>query len=164
MEEKKLAKDIRAAIKKGDLSGVENLINANRESLNMMTPFGTWLHVAATFGKLDIIKFLIDAGIDVNRYGGTFDGGAINHAAAEGHIYVVEFLLENGAVLDVSESKINPLFAAIYGGHLNIVKLLINKGIDFKIKYTSDTMENMDALAFAKERGQTQIAEYLSTI
>jgi len=39
---------------------------------------------------------------------------------------VVEYLLSQEAILDISEPTRNPLFGAIYGGHSAIAKLLMN--------------------------------------
>ena len=75
---------------------------------------------------------------------------------------MVKYLLSCGAEMDVSEPERNPLFGAIYGGHADIAKLLIESGIDTRVKYTGESMKNMDALAFAHERGQKDIAALLS--
>lgn len=64
--------------------------------------------------------------------------------------------------MDVSDPERNPLFGAIYGGHIEIVRLLIDQGIDTHVKYTGKSMKNMDALAFARERGQMDIAALLA--
>ncbi|MBG9595352.1 hypothetical protein P4T54_22595 [Bacillus mycoides] len=63
---------------------------------------------------------------------------------------IVEYLFDNGAILDVSDPNRNSLFSAIYDRHLNIVK----NGIDITVKYTGDTMKDMGAYEFATERGQ----------
>ena len=63
--------------------------------------------------------------------------------------------------MDTSQPDRNPLFAAIYGGNLEIVKLLVENDIELSIKYSGENMDEMDAYAFAVERGQTEIAEYL---
>jgi len=109
-----------------------------------------------------MVRHLVGLGIDINRRGGTFGGSPINEAASEGHLDVVRYLLEVGAELDISDPVRNPLFGAIYGGHIDIVKLLVEKGIDAHVKYTGESMINMDALAFARERGQTDIAALLA--
>jgi len=155
------AAEIRSAIQHSDLEKVVALIEADLATLQMMTPFGTWLHLAATAGTIDIVKYLVDAGIEVNTRGGTFKGSAINLAASNGHIEIVRYLLEQGAEMDVSEPERNPLFAAIYGGNLAVVELLVSSGIDYCVKYTGESMTNMDAIAFAYERGQKEIADYL---
>jgi ankyrin repeat protein len=66
--------------------------------------------------------------------------------------------------MDTSEPERNPLFGAVYGGHLHVVQLLVANGIDFRVKYTGRSMNDMDAKAFAVERGQTEIAKYLRAL
>lgn len=161
MDNKKIAIEIHTAIEDNNIEEVVRLIDFDTERLNMMTPFGNWLHIAASEGKLEIVKKLVELGADVNMRGGTFNGGAINNAASEGHIEIVKYLLSCGAEMDVSEPERNPLFGAIHGGHVNIAKLLIESGIDTSIKYNGKYMTNMDALAFAIERGQKEIAVLL---
>ena len=161
MDARQAGIEIRAAIKQGDLEKVVALIGTDRARLEMMTVFGTWLHVAATHGKLEIVKRLVDMGVDVNRRGGVSDGGALREAASAGRVDVIEYLLSKGAIMDVGEPNRNPLFAAIYGGHTAVAKLLIEKGIDTKLKYSGESMKNMDALAFAKEWGRTDIIDLL---
>lgn len=162
MDNVNITKEIRSAIKTGNVEKVMELLGTYNELLNLMTPFGTWLHVAASHGRIEIVKYLISAGLDPCIKGGTFNAGAINRAASEGHIEIVKYLIECGAELDVSEPDRNPLFAAIYGGHKDIVEILINAGIDLSIRYTGENMSNMDAYSFAIERGQTEIATLLA--
>ena len=85
----------------------------------------------------------------------------LSHAASEGEIGIVEYLFNKGAILDVGDPNRNPLFSAIYGGHLDVVKYLVQNGIDITVKYTGDTMKDMGAYEFAIERGEVEIAEYL---
>ncbi|MFG6446821.1 ankyrin repeat domain-containing protein [Roseateles sp. BYS180W] len=141
-----------------------DLLHRNPDCLQIETPFGSWLHVAASSGDLVLTKNLVAAGIEVNRRGGTFDGTAINLAASSGHYDIVVFLLNSGAELDVTEPERNPLFAAIFGGHGSIVELLVRHGIDYRIKYSGRHMKSMSAIEFANERGQTTIAEYLKSL
>lgn len=162
MENKQVAKEIRSAIKKGDVEKVVNLIGSDQGRLTMMTPFGTWLHVAASHGQLEIVKRLIALGANVNQNGGIDGGNALNDAASEGHLDIVKYLLSKGAVLDISEPERNPLFGAILRGHTAIAKLLIENGIDTTVRYTGESMKDMDALAFANEWGRGEIVELLS--
>ena len=163
MDDKQIAKEIRTAIKLGDVEKVATLIGSDKAWLEMMTPFGTWLHVAASRGKLEIVKRLVALGADVNRNGGVSGGGPLNRAASDGHIDIVRYLLACGAKMDVSEPERNPLFGAIYGGHIAVARLLIGSGIDTHVKYTGESMKGMDALAFAHERGQSDIVELLTS-
>ncbi len=161
MESKEKAIKIYDFIKKGDIEQAKEIIITDKSLLNFVTPFGAWLHVSARAGELDMIKFLVESGMDINRNEGVPKSAPIAHAASEGEIGIVEYLFDNGAILDVSDPNRNPLFSAIYGGHLNIVKYLVQNGIDSTVKYTGDTMKEMGAYEFATERGQVEIAEYL---
>ncbi len=161
MDNKQIIRDIFDAIEEKDLSRVVTLFDAYPDYLKVITPFGTWLHVASSEGALKIVKLLVRLGVDVNAIGGTFNACAINRAASRGHYDIVKYLLSCGAIMDMTEPDRNPLFAAIYGGHKDIVKLLLDSGIDASVRYTGDYMQNMDAYDFAVERGQTEIAEML---
>ncbi|MED0854217.1 suppressor of fused domain protein [Bacillus pseudomycoides] len=155
-----IAKEIRSAIKLGNTERVVELIGNDIERLHMMTPFGTWLHVAASKGRIEIVKQLIALGADVNRNGGVYGGGAINEAASGGYIDIVTYLLSCGAKMDVTEPERNPLFGAISNGHVDIAEILIKSGIDSSVKYSGDR----DALAFAREQGQTEMIQLLETV
>ena len=109
-KDKQIGVEIRAAIREGDLEKVATLVGSDKARLDMMTPFGTWLHFAASEGKLDIVERLVALGADVNRKGGFAAGGPLNEAALEGHLDIVKYLLSRGAELDVSASESNPLF------------------------------------------------------
>lgn len=158
MNDVSMIKEMRSAIKQGDVERVLALINSDKTVLHATTSLGGWLHLAASEGQLEVVKCLVMSGADINARGGVFDGSALNLAASKGYIETVKYLLSHGAEVDVSEPERNPLFAAIYGGHLEVVKLLVDSGIDIHRKYTGSSMSNMDALAFAKERGQKEIA------
>ncbi len=164
MDEREISIEIRSAVKDGDVERVLHLIGDSKARLNQMTPFGTWLHIAAKAGRLEVVQCLIDLGADVNAKGGTFGASPLNLAASYGQIETAHALLEAGAELDVSEPERNPLFSAIQGGHLELVKLLIQYSIDSRVRYTGESMKDMDALAFARERGQIEIADYLAAL
>jgi ankyrin repeat protein len=161
MDETKRNKEIRTAIKDGDLERLKVLVGCDKAALEVMTVFGTWLHVAAAHGQLEIVKYLVSIGADVNRKGGILGGGPLNEAASKGDLEIVKFLICSGAKLDVSEPNWNPLFGAIYGGHTDVARHLIGAGIDTSVRYNGENMKNMDALAFAKEWGRTDIAMLL---
>ncbi len=161
MIESKVARALYSATSSGDVEAARALLRDHPEALHEPTPLGTWLHIAARNGQIGIVQLLLGAGLDVNVRGGRSLETALNAAAGRGHDGVVRFLLEAGAFMDVSEPDRNPLFSAIHGGHSIVANTLIKAGIDFGVSYSGERMKNMDALAFAREWGRTDIAELL---
>lgn len=162
MNQQAVFRNVMDAIKAGDSRGLSNILNANSRNADMVTPFGTWLHVAAAEGQLAVVEMLIDEfGLDIDAGGDVSDSSPINSAALEGHAEVVELLLHRGAKLDISEPNRNPLFGAILGGNVKIAKLLIDRGLDPNIKYTGASMRGTDALTFAKERAAVEFVSLL---
>jgi uncharacterized protein len=158
---KELIHDIKKAISGGDLDKLKALLEADKARLTWTTPFGTWLHSAAMCGKLEIIKYLVEKGIDINRREGMADSGAICLAADKGNAEIVRYLIEHGAEFDVSDPVRNPLFGAIVGQSIECAKLLLEAGINARVRYTGERMKEMDAIAFAEERGEKKIAAFI---
>jgi ankyrin repeat protein len=125
------------------------------------TPFGTWLEVASAHGKKDIVEYLINSGIDVNKCCGMSEGGPVEAASFRGHLDILKILLEHGARLDVSTADKNALFAAIYNNHVDVAKFLIDKGIDLTVTYPIGSIDNCDAHEYARQYGSTEIAKYI---
>ena len=159
--DKELIKNMRQAIKSNEIDTVKQLIDNNDGLLDAVTVFGTFLHDASTYGMYDIAKYLVDRGIDVNKRGGGRDSSALTSAAFKGYKNIVELLYENGANLDISSFERNPLFAAIYNGHFDVVKFLVEKGIDLNVCYAVGDFDKIDAYEYARQYGQTEIADYL---
>ncbi|MBA4016360.1 MAG: hypothetical protein C0483_04155 [Pirellula sp.] len=165
MPDSNLVMPIHRAIKQGNLLEVTRLIADDKSLLHMWTPFGTWLHDASSHGKLNIVQWLLSQGLDVNAYNESNESPPLADASANGHVDVVKLLIESGAFLDTSDSIRNPLFSAIAGdisdANTAVAKLLIDSGIDTRVKYNGKYMKDMDALAFAKEWGRSDIVRLL---
>ncbi len=143
-----------------DLNSIKEFVNANKDQIDSVTTFGTMLQIASREGKMDIAKYLIDSGADVNIGGGFADSAMID-AVVQGHFDMVKLLLSHGAILDTSTFATNALFAAISGGYLDIAKYLINQGIDLTAAYHIGKIENCDALEYARQYGQMEIYDYI---
>ncbi|WP_283750432.1 ankyrin repeat domain-containing protein [Bacillus cereus] len=161
MDKIQIAKRMRDSIKSGQLDTLRSLLEKEPKILEYVTPFGTWLHVATAHGQLEIIEYLINSGINIHAKCGTFSTNALERAATKGYLHIAEYLIKHQVEIDTSEPDRNPLFAAIYSSHFEIVKLLVMNGIDITIKYSGNNMKEMDAYTFAIERGEMKIAEYL---
>lgn len=61
-----------------DLNSIKEFVNANKDQIDSVTTFGTMLQIASREGKIDIAKYLIDRGADVNIGGGFADSAMID--------------------------------------------------------------------------------------
>ena len=113
-----------------------------------------------------LVDFGIDPGIRVDHvdWDELSDEGMspIVVAAEFGKLDNVRFFLNQNVSLDTKKPSANPLFAAIMGRSVEISKLLIDSGIDTTVRYSGEKMNDMDALAFALERGETEIADVIA--
>lgn len=96
---------------------------------------------AAKKCDLDLIRFLVDNGANVNVRND--DGCTPLHFACEsGEIDIVEYLVFKGADLEVETFEETPLFKAVSQGHSKVVKYLIDNGanIDVRDAYSGCTL------------------------
>ena len=80
------------------------------------------LALASQFGQLEIVRLLLDAGEDPNRYnpvGGHSHCTPMHQAAAAGNKELVQLLLEHGARLDLKDIlwQATPVDWAKHEGH-----------------------------------------------
>ena len=152
------------AIKRGNASEVTRLLSGNQDLISVWTPFGTWVHDAASYGEVPIVKWLLQQGLNVNAYDEDNPTPPLAIAAAEGFVDVARLLIESGATLDTSDSVRNPLLSAIVGGHSDahaeVAQLLIDRGIDTTVRYAN--LHNMNAMEFAQQYGCNNIVAILS--
>ena len=155
--------EISEAMHEQNLEKLKALFSSNPTMLKYENPLiATWLHWACRTSGIDIVKFLVEAGLDINKPDNDNFQKPICVAAYEGNADIVEYLISMGAELDDSSSLSNPLFAAVVGRSIDVANLLIQHGANGKKRYTSETMTDMNALAFAVMRGELEIAERIA--
>ncbi len=87
-----------------------------------------FLMVAAGSGRLDMTRFLLDRGADVDGIDDLHQT-ALTVAAADGRADVVALLLDRGADLDhVDWNETTPLAVAASEGRADVVRLLLDRG------------------------------------
>jgi hypothetical protein len=91
------------------------------------------LALASQQGHADVVKLLLDAGEDPNRYnpkGNHAHSTPLHQAALGGHEDLVRLLVERGARLDIKDTiyEGKPLAWAEYGGHTAIAEYLRSTG------------------------------------
>ncbi|MDR1959093.1 MAG: ankyrin repeat domain-containing protein, partial [Planctomycetaceae bacterium] len=93
------------------------------------------LNDAASEGRLDTVKYLIDHGADVNVKYNNDGWTPLTFAANKGHLDVVKYLIDHGADVNVKFEEGNtPLIFAAVRGHLDTVKYLIDHRADVNAK------------------------------
>ncbi|MDR1474010.1 MAG: ankyrin repeat domain-containing protein [Lactobacillales bacterium] len=122
------------AIKKKDISKVQQILATNKININEPLCDGyTPLQIAVSFGRLDIVKYLLTIpGININ------DKGCVGitplfKAVKEKNTDIVEAILNSeGVAIDDPHDKdgSTPLFIAVQNEDQNTVKLLMEKGAD----------------------------------
>lgn len=87
----------------------------------------TGLYLASRFGHYQIVKFLVDKGVDINVSCGTY-GSPLQAACFAGHVEIAQLLLELKANPKIGGKFKNALEAALTGDHEDICKLLLASG------------------------------------
>ena len=170
MQLKDIFPEISKAIEENDVARLDTLFKENTGSIDLLTPFGSWLHYAANKSSVATLKALVDFGIDPGIRVDPIDEdvlsdkgmSAIVIAARAGDIDNFKYFMQCNVALDTHTSTANPLFGAILGRSIEMARLLIAAGIDTTVRYSGERMNNMDALAFALERGETEIADVIA--
>lgn len=124
--------------------GADFLLGASRRS-GGLSPF----LLAACYSRVAIAELLLQRGENVNQT--SVNGAtALYFAAHHGHLSFAEFLIRNGARVDLN-------CEASLRGHFEIVKLVLENGAD--VKYNNGNGQN--ALFLAAYGGHLAIAELL---
>jgi len=113
------------------------------------------LMIASYEGNLPAVQALLAKGAHVNRPGWT----ALHYAAAAGADDIVKLLIAHHANLDArSPNKTTPMMMAARGGHIMIVKTLLDAGADATLKNAL----GLNAIDFAQRHGFNDIVEGLT--
>ncbi|MHA2303633.1 MAG: ankyrin repeat domain-containing protein, partial [Candidatus Thorarchaeota archaeon] len=121
------------------------------------------LQEAAARGNLDLVKSLIEDGIEVDYREDGFCKTALHRAAMSGHRDVVQYLLANGAQVDAWNNFPGgmPLHYAAEQGHKEIAELLIAHGADINAKDVQGRTPIGTPIDLAIEQGHREIAKLL---
>ncbi|WUG43902.1 ankyrin repeat protein [Megavirus chiliensis] len=104
--------------------------NGHYNILKYLLQYGATSHTinlgltgASMGGYLDIVKYMIDLGAEVNFY----YGRSLNLACYNKHVDVVKYLLDNGSIINMSTSSLDSI-----SNQFDIIKLLVERGLDKK--------------------------------
>ncbi|XP_072907052.1 ankyrin repeat and SOCS box protein 3 [Hemitrygon akajei] len=107
--------------------------NVNCQTYDKATP----LFIAAQEGHVECVELLLSHGADANLYCNEDNWQLPIHAAAQmGKVNVLEFLIPiTDRICDKGASKVSPVYSAVYGGHQECLKMLLQVG------YSPDAQE-----------------------
>ena len=115
----------------------EDNIDKVRELIRYKDEVGIYGHTALIYavidGHLEMVKLLINSGVDINIINNCGDT-ALMLAAYNGHLEIVKVLINNGVDMNIINKYGNTtLMWAACRGTLNIVKILLNHDADVNI-------------------------------
>lgn len=94
------------------------------------------LIIASEFGHLEIVKFLIKNGANVNYQERKNYSTALSRACDNSQIEVVQYLCDHGAEINMKKNNGNPVLKEFTDE--TIVKYLVKKGLDVKLIHKTD--------------------------
>ncbi len=113
---------------------------------------------AAYGGYTEIVKLLLDKGLDINQPLGVSKATALYVAAQQGQAGVVAELLKRGAKTEIrTRFNSTPLFISSDAGHLKVVQLLLAH----KAAINVHCFENRTPLIAATSNDHTEVVKAL---
>ncbi|XP_071955671.1 myotrophin homolog [Antedon mediterranea] len=91
-----MADQVRWSCQNGDIENLESSVSVAGFDINAFIGQRPPLHIAADYGQLDVIKFLVGKGADINKKD-KLGMTAVLAAIYENHYECVKYLLDNGA-------------------------------------------------------------------
>ena len=171
--------DFFEAVEKGDLEKVKSILESKRDkygspcypdTVKEIVSHDNGLTMAARLGHDDILKYLLDYGMDPNARTGERNQSALHYAAMKDFRNITGLLLKykpNHKIECVRKKSLDinikdrkdqtPLLLAVSENHTEIVKMLLNAGADPNIC----NFRQVTPLIISSYRGNTAITKLL---
>ena len=145
----------------GKVERVKSILKRHPKMLNEIAPDGFQpLGLAAFFGHVEVARFLLELGAEVNTPSQNgLKVTPLNSAAAGRHYEIAMMLLEKGANPNIRQERdFVPLHSAAMNGQIEMVKVLLQYGADKDLQ----NADGKSARDFALENGHKIVAEVLA--
>jgi ankyrin repeat protein len=128
--------DIFEAAEKGTVEDVRCFIKEKDANIDAKGKGGaTPLILAASNGNIEVVKFLVSKGADVNVRDNVRDNTPLSDAAFSGNLTVVEFLVSKGANVNTKNDEgCTPLIRTLWSENLTVAEFLVSKGANVDAK------------------------------
>jgi len=146
----------------GRADRVRELVEADETALEERTPEGfSPLGLAAFFGRPEVVRYLLGAGVDADDDAeNQFGVRPVNAAAAAHDHESMKLLLEAGADPGAQQKGgFTPLHEAAHTDDVEMARLLLDAGADPSI----EADDGRDSATLAADDGSSQVAELLSS-
>ncbi len=128
IEIKTTPRDYLNAIRDGDYERVKSILSEGMD-VDTDDDDDTPLVAAVEEEHSDIVRLLIEHGVDVNHHG-DYEECPIAEAASNDNIEIIEILLDAGAEINTASYFNDPLIVASKGGSVEVIEFLIERGAD----------------------------------
>ncbi len=178
-------------IEAGDLDAAQQWLDEGLDPNFEADRIGSGLMIGAWEGNIPMMELFVRHGADVN-YVSVRGEQALMHAAWKGRAEAIEWLLAHGATINRSGPEWSALHYAVFAGHEQLSRLLVDRGADINARSPNGSSVLMmaareghqslarlllergadpdatnehgdDALDWALRRGHVRIAQELST-
>ncbi|KAJ5381896.1 ankyrin [Penicillium cataractarum] len=122
---------------------------------------GPILETAVKHGSTDIVRFLVEHGVPAEITLTPSARSLLSLAAGWGHLDLVSYLITDSRcdLNWLDEANRHPLWWAAHQGHLEVVKLLVEAGSDFKLATSEDN--GWTPLYAAASKNHEDVVKYL---
>lgn len=115
-------------------------INLNQSRKNNKNEYV--INYVSEYGQLQMLKYLFERGININKECKS-NKTPLLISIEKGHFHIVRFLVENGAILNIS-GKSNPLKVSIENKRRDITRYLIKKGSNVNFYWSESGSRKKD--------------------
>lgn len=154
-----IAGEIHEAAFQGDLATVKSLIADDAELLDARDEYErTPLHWACRGVHLEVARYLIEAGADINAKDANIIT-PLHSVASRGHRDATQLLLDSGAIVDSPDyEEHTALHYAAREGHSEVVALLLARGANIEAR---NVRQRTPLILAAREHGDARTARVL---
>lgn len=142
----KTVKTVDKLIDNNDLLELQKLITGDKCILSLVTENGSLLNYAIQNKKEEIADFLLDHGIQIDR----FEGVELLTAVENGMFSIVRRLLDSSVPVKKDVPRNNPLFLAVASNQNEVAEYLYLNRRDLVMTYQTEYTRNCNILQWSK--------------